>query len=192
MTTHSSILSWRIPWTKPRGLQSIRSQRVGHDRFNIDAHTLPDSCALIFKPCCHCLIPPLLSGRIFFLSRHPSFLNTFLHLDQPCPHLRSRATRGWSLPEPVQVSCDTLQGAECGPTGNFPACEELVTPVWRKAHIGFQHLPEYCRTAPPAHFTYLGMVAPHSPRRITHTHTLNVDSFNNSESRKIFIPDLLK
>ena len=33
MATHSSILSWRIPWTEePGGLQSIESQRVGHDR----------------------------------------------------------------------------------------------------------------------------------------------------------------
>ena len=32
MVTHSSILAWRIPWTKePGGLQSIGSQRVGHD-----------------------------------------------------------------------------------------------------------------------------------------------------------------
>ena len=32
MATHSSILAWRIPPTvKPRGLQSIGSQRVGHD-----------------------------------------------------------------------------------------------------------------------------------------------------------------
>jgi len=31
MTTHSSILAWRIPWTEePGGLQSIESQRVGH------------------------------------------------------------------------------------------------------------------------------------------------------------------
>ena len=30
--THSSILAWRIPWTeKPGELQSIESQRVGHD-----------------------------------------------------------------------------------------------------------------------------------------------------------------
>ena len=30
--THSSILAWRIPWTDKTGeLQSIRSQRVGHD-----------------------------------------------------------------------------------------------------------------------------------------------------------------
>ena len=32
MTTHSSILAWRIPWTEePGGLQSIGSQRVGLD-----------------------------------------------------------------------------------------------------------------------------------------------------------------
>ena len=32
MATHSSILTWRIPWTEdPGGLQSVGSQRVGHD-----------------------------------------------------------------------------------------------------------------------------------------------------------------
>ena len=32
MATHSSILAWRIPWTKePGGLQSMRLQRIGHD-----------------------------------------------------------------------------------------------------------------------------------------------------------------
>ena len=32
MTTHSSILAWRILWTsEPGGLQSMGSQRVGHD-----------------------------------------------------------------------------------------------------------------------------------------------------------------
>ena len=32
MATHSSILAWRIPWTEePGGLQSMVSQRVGHD-----------------------------------------------------------------------------------------------------------------------------------------------------------------
>ena len=32
MAIHSSILTWRIPWTeKPGGLQSVGSQRVGHD-----------------------------------------------------------------------------------------------------------------------------------------------------------------
>ena len=32
MTTHSNILTWEIPWTeKHSGLQSMQSQRVGHD-----------------------------------------------------------------------------------------------------------------------------------------------------------------
>ena len=32
MTTHSSVLAWRIPWTEePGGLQFIGSQRIGHD-----------------------------------------------------------------------------------------------------------------------------------------------------------------
>ena len=32
MATHSSILTWRIPWTEePGGLESMESQRVGHD-----------------------------------------------------------------------------------------------------------------------------------------------------------------
>ena len=32
MTTHSSILAWRIPWTEePRGLQLMGSQGVGHN-----------------------------------------------------------------------------------------------------------------------------------------------------------------
>ena len=31
-STHSSILAWRVPWTEePGGLQSMGSQRVGHD-----------------------------------------------------------------------------------------------------------------------------------------------------------------
>ena len=32
MTTHSTILAWEIPWTEePGGLQSMGSQRVGHN-----------------------------------------------------------------------------------------------------------------------------------------------------------------
>ena len=32
MATHSSILAWKIPWTEEHGrLQSMRSQRIGHD-----------------------------------------------------------------------------------------------------------------------------------------------------------------
>ena len=33
MATHSSILAWRVSWTEDlRGLQSLGSQRVGHNR----------------------------------------------------------------------------------------------------------------------------------------------------------------
>ena len=33
MTTHSSILAWKIPWTEELGrLQSMGSKRVRHDR----------------------------------------------------------------------------------------------------------------------------------------------------------------
>ena len=32
MATHSSILAWKIPWTEePEGLESMGSQRVGHN-----------------------------------------------------------------------------------------------------------------------------------------------------------------
>ena len=38
--THSSILAWRIPWTEESGgLQSMGSQRVGHDWANECTHT---------------------------------------------------------------------------------------------------------------------------------------------------------
>ena len=32
MATHTSILAWEIPWIEePGGLQSMKSQKVGHD-----------------------------------------------------------------------------------------------------------------------------------------------------------------
>ena len=40
MATHSSILAWRSPWTEePGGLQSMGSQRVGHN-WASNTHTL--------------------------------------------------------------------------------------------------------------------------------------------------------
>ena len=42
MATHSSILAWKIPWIEePGGLQSIGSQRGGHD--SDYAHTHKDN-----------------------------------------------------------------------------------------------------------------------------------------------------
>ena len=38
MATHSSMLAWKIPWTEELGrLQSVRSQRVGHNLVTEDA-----------------------------------------------------------------------------------------------------------------------------------------------------------
>ena len=40
MATHSSILAWRMPWMEePGGLQSIGSQRIGHDGVCMHIHT---------------------------------------------------------------------------------------------------------------------------------------------------------
>ena len=48
MATHSSIRVWEIPWREePRGLQSMGSQRVGHDR----AHTHRISSPRLADPC---------------------------------------------------------------------------------------------------------------------------------------------
>ena len=42
MATHSSTLAWKIPWTeKPGRLQSMGSQRVGHDWSDLAAAVLP-------------------------------------------------------------------------------------------------------------------------------------------------------
>ena len=43
MTTHSSILAWRTPWTEePGGLQSMGSQRVGYNW--VSKHTYTHKC----------------------------------------------------------------------------------------------------------------------------------------------------
>ena len=39
MAAHSNILAWRIPWTEePGGLQSMGSQRVGHNCVSDQTH----------------------------------------------------------------------------------------------------------------------------------------------------------
>ena len=41
MTTHSSILAWKIPWTEEPGkLQSMRSQEVGYNWVTKHTHTV--------------------------------------------------------------------------------------------------------------------------------------------------------
>ena len=54
MAIHSSILAWRIPWTEglaSDGLQSIQSQRVGHERSDLaHAHTDNDTIFFLWGP----------------------------------------------------------------------------------------------------------------------------------------------
>ena len=84
MATHSSILARRVPWTEePGGLQSMGSQRVGHDwPRKHRAHTrvtepnrFPRRCILCWSPSC-----PLPSGP-----QHPPPTNT--SSSHPVPRL---------------------------------------------------------------------------------------------------------
>ena len=77
MAIHSNILAWKIPWTEePGGLQSLGSQRVGHDWVTKHTQTKLANCIkqvafamclILPHPfgdplmCCLCLIWGLLS-----------------------------------------------------------------------------------------------------------------------------------
>ena len=70
MTTHSSILAWRIPWTEDPGrLQSMGLQRVGHD-WVTSLHSL----ILLFQLSHLGKICYL--NSIFFSNTHPWEFNT--------------------------------------------------------------------------------------------------------------------
>ena len=56
MSTHSSVLAWRIPWTEePGGQQSLGSHRVGcdlateHAQGDVDTHSRVRSTALVLR-----------------------------------------------------------------------------------------------------------------------------------------------
>ena len=55
MATHSSTLAWRIPWTKEPGrLQSMGSQRVGHDwvtSLSLSLSSIQISMCLVAQSC---------------------------------------------------------------------------------------------------------------------------------------------
>ena len=77
MATHSSILAWRIPWTEqPGGLQSMGSQRVGHD-WNDLAHqsvsSVVQSCQTLCDPM-NCSTPGLPVHH-----QLPEFTHTHVH-----------------------------------------------------------------------------------------------------------------
>ena len=54
MATHSSILAWKIPWTEECGrLQSMGSQRVGHDQVTSLSFMLGKYCSVWRHFGCH-------------------------------------------------------------------------------------------------------------------------------------------
>ena len=56
MATHSSILGWDISWTeKPGGLQSMESQRIGHDWVTKQQQNIPSNIYTIWKDSCQLL-----------------------------------------------------------------------------------------------------------------------------------------
>ena len=62
MTTHSSILAWRAPRTEePGGLQSMGSQRVGHNLVTKQENH-KDTAHLLGKPSWHTVTPSGLSS----------------------------------------------------------------------------------------------------------------------------------
>ena len=49
MATHSNILAWEIPWTaEPCGLQSMGSQRIGHNRATEQEESIVNSPTNLF------------------------------------------------------------------------------------------------------------------------------------------------
>ena len=78
MTTHSSILAVIIPWTKePSGLQSMGSERVGHDW--VTEHTYTHThCSL-----CACVLPCFSGARLFADAMDCSPPGSSLHGDSP-------------------------------------------------------------------------------------------------------------
>ena len=79
MATHFDILVWRIPWIEePGGLQSTRSQRVGHI-FTGSSSGL----GFDLRECCNWLIIYIVHCKICFISAIMLFyfLTTFVFTD---------------------------------------------------------------------------------------------------------------
>ena len=57
MAIHSSTIAWKIPWTEEPGrLQSLRSQRVGHDGATSLTHVMGDN--LLYLKCTALMLVP--------------------------------------------------------------------------------------------------------------------------------------
>ena len=83
-TTHSNILAWRIPWTEaPGGLQSMGSQRAGHDRVT-KTHTHPTA---------ETNMPPYFDFIIFILIIKTTYLKVIALFRLKCYYLSQTLKR---------------------------------------------------------------------------------------------------
>ena len=86
MATHSSILAWEIPWTEEPGrIQSIGSQRVGHDWSDL-AQTAACQASLSFTISQSLL--KLMSTESVMLSSHLILFGPLLLLPSIFPSIR--------------------------------------------------------------------------------------------------------
>ena len=129
MATHSSILAWRILWTEEPGrLQSVGSQRVGHDwvTFTFTFHGILTS---------HWTLTPPRGPRSFCLSPRPQSPSSSLHLPGHCgsflPPLAGMTIHSNSSPPPrfcsshISSRNSTIPSIQIAPS-HFP--DVLCTP----------------------------------------------------------------
>ena len=92
--THSSILAWKIPWTKEPGrLQSMESQRVGHDWAHPHA---PQECTLDLSETISFRLPLRVYHVIIALSKKSLSLTPFRNLKLHVSHRLVGETDGWT------------------------------------------------------------------------------------------------
>ena len=75
MATHSSILAWKISWTEePGGMQSMGSQRVGHDWVaNTNTNEgVRDFEKISLKEMCSFALPPPAVWNLDVIGRMPA------------------------------------------------------------------------------------------------------------------------
>ena len=126
METHSSILTWEIPWiVEPGGLQSMGSQRVRHhwitNTWGGGAHRLRVGC------CWH----PSLVVPILPTVYHGTLFSVLQHLLQCILHALPLRVHMCPLPRASTMAClCTLPRS----TARRPAC--LVCAVWAR---GWRH-----------------------------------------------------
>ena len=126
VATHSSILAWRIPWTgQPGRLQSMRSQRLGHDWVtHTHTHTHTRWGVLWYNPY--------------------KVKNNFLHVDALLQRRKHNAWRGCWVLEATDFTCRST--SLTGIRRNTKSCQTRVEP---KAVKGSAENLGFCQTALP-------------------------------------------